>query len=89
MDRCLRFLVSGQVQGVFYRGSTQRTARRLGLRGFARNLADGRVEVVACGDPVSLRALENWLWQGPPHAKVSGVVSEPIAVSEFVDFETR
>ncbi|MFQ6021256.1 MAG: acylphosphatase [Acidiferrobacterales bacterium] len=89
MGRCKRFLVSGQVQGVFFRASTQDTARRLGLCGFARNLADGRVEVVACGEPSRLAELEDWLWQGPPYARVSNVVSEDIAARAYADFETR
>lgn len=89
MGRCKRFLVSGRVQGVFFRTSTQDTARRLGLCGFARNLADGRVEVVACGEPSRLAELEDWLWQGPPYARVSNVVSEDTAARAYADFETR
>ena len=89
MNRCMRFLVSGRVQGVFFRGTTQTMARRMGLCGFARNLSDGRVEVVACGELGSLKELERWLWQGPPHARVDYVVSEEIAERRLVDFETR
>lgn len=68
-----RFLVSGRVQGVFYRASTREQAQRLGLTGHARNLPDGRVEVVAHGSAEALDALERWLWQGPPAATVGGV----------------
>ena len=68
-----RFLVSGRVQGVFYRASTREQAQRLGLTGHARNLPDGRVEVIAHGAPEALDALERWLWQGPPAARVDGV----------------
>ena len=68
-----RFLVSGVVQGVFYRASTRTQARQLGLTGHARNLPDGRVEVIAHGEPDALDALERWLWQGPPAAEVEGV----------------
>ncbi len=53
-----RFLVSGRVQGVFYRGSTREQAVALGLSGYARNLPDGRVEVVASGDEGALDVLE-------------------------------
>lgn len=88
MTRCVRFLVSGRVQGVFFRGTTQSTARRLRLRGFARNRADGRVEVVACGNTISLRELEEWLRQGPPYARVDAVVAEEIEERTFSDFET-
>jgi acylphosphatase len=78
-----RFLVSGKVQGVFFRASTRHEALKLGLNGHARNLADGRVEVVASGLSEALHELEQWLWQGPPAARVDDVVRgeycEPIA----------
>jgi len=74
--KAVRYLVSGRVQGVFYRGSTAQQARRLGLAGWAKNLPDGRVEVVAAGDPASLSALAEWLWQGPPAAAVREVLTE-------------
>ncbi|RDS82370.1 acylphosphatase [Dyella psychrodurans] len=71
---CARFFVSGRVQGVFFRASTRQQALRLGLRGYARNLSDGRVEVVACGNAEAVSELEQWLWQGPPAAQVDEVV---------------
>ena len=70
---CRRWLVSGRVQGVFFRASTRRTAEALGLTGTARNLADGRVEVVACGAEAALDALAAWLHDGPPAAQVTRV----------------
>lgn len=70
---CRRCTVSGQVQGVFYRASTQRKARELGLTGYARNLPDGRVEVLACGEPAAVAALCVWLGQGPPRSRVTAV----------------
>ncbi|HUA80594.1 MAG TPA: acylphosphatase [Dyella sp.] len=69
-----RFLVAGRVQGVFFRASTRNEALRLGLDGYARNLSDGRVEVVACGTAEALDQLEQWLWQGPPAARVDEVL---------------
>jgi acylphosphatase len=69
-----RFLVSGKVQGVFYRASTRNEALRLGLNGYAANLSDGRVEVVVIGHVEALAELEQWLWQGPPAARVDVVV---------------
>jgi acylphosphatase len=69
-----RFLVSGKVQGVFFRASTREQALRLDLSGSARNLADGRVEVIAAGDAEAIEALERWPRQGPPSAKVIEVV---------------
>ncbi|QSX76571.1 acylphosphatase [Lysobacter arenosi] len=65
-----RFIVSGRVQGVFFRASARDQALALGLRGFARNLPDGRVEVLAAGDDVALDRLAAWLRQGPEMARV-------------------
>lgn len=70
---CRRFLVSGRVQGVFYRASTQRQAQSQGLTGWVRNRIDGRVEVLACGDRQQLEAFEKWLEIGPDYAKVSKI----------------
>ena len=68
-----RFLVSGRVQGVFFRASTRDAARALGLAGYARNLDDGRVEVVAQGSEDAIEALRAWLHDGPPQARVDQV----------------
>lgn len=68
--------VSGRVQGVFYRASTLRQAVELGVTGHARNLPDGRVEVLACGEPEAVEQLCEWLWEGPPSARVADVVVE-------------
>ncbi|HET8701647.1 MAG TPA: acylphosphatase [Nitrococcus sp.] len=76
--RCIRCYVSGRVQGVFYRASTRERAVRLGLRGYARNLPDGRVEVVACGESVALDSLIAWLREGPPQARVAKLEIESI-----------
>jgi acylphosphatase len=83
-----RFLVSGVVQGVFYRASTRSQARQLGLTGHARNLPDGRVEVIAHGEPHALDALQRWLWQGPPAAEVDRVEREPFNGEAPTDFGT-
>jgi acylphosphatase len=71
-----RYLVSGRVQGVFFRASTQQRALELGVDGYARNLADGRVEVLAQADEAALAQLERWLWRGPLQADVQSVVAE-------------
>ena len=71
--RCVRCRVSGRVQGVFYRASTQQRARTLGLTGYAHNLANGDVEVLACGEPAAVSQLCDWLWAGPEHAVVTAV----------------
>ena len=87
MKRCRRFLISGRVQGVAYRATTQDAARALGISGNAKNLADGRVKVVACGDANSLKRFEQWLWQGPRFARVEKVVAEEMVGQDFDDFE--
>ena len=89
MNLCRRFVVSGRVQGVFYRASTQDTARRLGLTGWVRNLADGRVELVACGPEGKLAELERWLWQGPPNAEVVSVEVSEVTDQSFSGFTVR
>ena len=71
--QALRCLVAGRVQGVYYRAATAEEAVRLALDGWVKNLADGRVEVVAAGEPASVAALVRWLWKGPPAARVDAV----------------
>jgi acylphosphatase len=73
MTQCIRCIVTGRVQGVFFRASAQRKALELDISGWARNLPDGCVEVVACGDENKVRELQDWLWIGPQHASVSDV----------------
>lgn len=68
-----RCYVSGRVQGVFYRGSARQKATELGLSGYARNLPDGRVEVLVVGEPDATQAFIDWLWRGPPAAQVRNV----------------
>jgi len=74
-----RCLVAGRVQGVFYRASTRARAEALGVTGHARNLADGRVEVLACGPAEAVQALCDWLWLGPPSAQVTAVDCETLS----------
>ena len=69
----MRLLISGRVQGVFYRASTRRTAEGLGLTGWVRNLPGSRVEVFAQGDDASLDDLVTWCHHGPPAAIVDSV----------------
>jgi len=70
---CKRCVVSGRVQGVFYRATAARRAQELGIRGHARNLPDGRVEVLACGERETVDAFVSWLWIGSSASKVTAV----------------
>jgi acylphosphatase len=76
--KCLKSLVSGRVQGVWYRASTRDRALALGVVGYVKNLADGRVEVLACGDTLAVDALVGWLAQGPPRANVRDVSTQAV-----------
>jgi acylphosphatase len=73
-----RFRITGRVQGVFFRASTQRQARKLGLTGHAVNLDDGSVEVLAFGADDALDALFDWLHRGSPPARVDRVEREAV-----------
>ena len=86
----VRFLVSGKVQGVCFRAATREQAARLGVQGFARNLPDGSVEVVALGSDDALQQLECWLRSGPPLAEVLELRRESLtSTSTFTGFTTR
>ena len=76
--KCFRCYVSGRVQGVFFRASTQEQAETLGITGYAKNLPDRRVEVLACGDERALEELKSWLWLGPQHSEVVDVVCDAV-----------
>lgn len=85
----VRALVSGRVQGVGYRQNTADRAERLGLAGWVRNLADGRVEVWIEGEEGRGRELVDWLWSGPEHARVEAVLLEVRAVQGVTEFSVR
>ncbi|MBC3945621.1 acylphosphatase [Erwinia persicina] len=75
---CIRAWVHGLVQGVGFRFNTQREARELGIKGYAKNLEDGSVEVLACGEARQVEALLAWLKAGGPRsARVDKVLAEP------------
>ena len=73
----LKVYVSGRVQGVFYRATAVQRARELGIRGYARNLPDGRVEVAAHGPRAAVDAFVDWLWTGSSGSHVTGVDAQP------------
>ena len=88
MTSARRFLISGRVQGVFFRESTRRMAESLGLTGYANNLSDGSVEVLACGEDDAIRRLEDWLNRGPPMSKVDRVTATSIDAEPVEGFTT-
>jgi acylphosphatase len=82
--------VSGRVQGVFFRGATERRMRELGLAGWVRNLADGRVEAVVEGEREQVEQALGFLRTGPRGALVERVeLCEEPATGELADFEIR
>lgn len=72
------FLISGRVQGVFFRDSTKKLALKLGLQGSAVNLSDGTVKVCLSGENENIDLLERWLHKGPELAKVESVIEVDI-----------
>jgi acylphosphatase len=78
--------ITGRVQGVNYRATAQREARRRGLTGWVRNEPDGTVLIDVEGDPAAVGAFLTWCAEGPPNAKVGTVetsVAEPVGYEEF------
>jgi acylphosphatase len=84
-----RFVISGNVQGVGYRAFARQAARAIGATGWARNLANGDVEVHANGTPSQLDDLESRLRQGPRWAEVRSATATDAPVSSDSDFEIR
>ena len=83
----MHVIVSGRVQGVFFRAYTRETAMALKLTGWVRNLPDGRVETVFEGEDTNVQSMLEWCKKGPPHALVNDVeVAEEPWSGEFRDF---
>ncbi len=74
--------VSGKVQGVYFRASSQQVAIEHGLSGYARNLSDGDVEVLMCGEQANVDKMLKWLAQGPPQAEVDNVEAKQVPWQE-------
>ncbi len=90
MIRRVRLQVSGRVQGVYFRMFTQKKARQLEIKGFVRNLPDGRVEIIAEADHSSVEQLIQWCHKGPITARVDQVDIIELETDEaFTAFEIR
>jgi acylphosphatase len=76
------YTVKGRVQGVWFRDSTRRQALQLDISGYAKNLPNGDVEVLAVGEESALNRLGRWLHEGPPLARVSAVAEESMEAEE-------
>jgi acylphosphatase len=83
----ISILVSGKVQGVFYRQSTREKAQQLGITGTVKNQRDGSVYIIATGAPAQLEQLVAWCRQGPPRAVVTDVQTATIDTQSFTDFD--
>lgn len=86
---CMHYYISGKVQGVCFRTNTQRIAESLNLTGWVCNLSDGRVEVLACGNPTDLAKLTDWLRRGPELAYVTGLEQEELPWENHNTFAQR
>lgn len=86
MIETIRFRVAGRVQGVYFRVSTRTRAQALGLTGWVKNLADGQVEGVACGERGALDELTAWLREGPEAAEVTHLEVETASSWSGVGF---
>ena len=87
MNKCINYIVSGHVQGVFFRACTRTKALELNITGWVRNLEEGQVEVMAYGDADALSQFEQWLHIGPAAATVDDVHSRNIENETFSNFK--
>lgn len=81
-----QFIISGKVQGVFYRKHTLEKAQELGLSGTVQNRQDDTVEIIATGTPAQLDALAIWCWSGSPRSYVTGVAVTSVPLTQYRNF---
>jgi len=88
--RRVRVYISGLVQGVFFRDSTREKAQQLGVKGWVKNLTDGRVEIMVEGEKEKVEELVEWSRKGPLIARVDGIeIKEEEYKGKFDSFEIR
>ena len=78
--------VSGKVQGVYFRVSSQQQAIDYGLSGYAKNLADGDVELMLCGKEENVKSMIDWLAEGPEQAEVTKIQHKQVEWQEHSFF---
>ncbi|MBL7739317.1 MAG: acylphosphatase [Chitinophagaceae bacterium] len=86
MPKTVSIIVTGKVQGVFYRQSAKETASLLDITGEVRNMPDGSVHIIATGNHDQLKKLIQWCKQGPPRARVDDVVIKELSLDLFEKF---
>lgn len=84
--KCLEIIITGKVQGVFFRKSAKEAAIKLGIKGQARNLPDGSVQIIACGENDNLEKLIQWCHHGSSAARVENVIIKEILNAEYSSF---
>ena len=89
MLRTIKILVSGEVQGVFYRQKTKETATHLHIHGYVMNLPDCSVEIIATGTTEQLDKLTEWCRTGPPKANVTNMLVNELSLQQFDQFVIR
>jgi acylphosphatase len=87
MLKTISIIVTGKVQGVFYRQSAKEKARELGVNGAVRNEADGSVRIVASGTPVQLNEFVAWCTKGPSGAIVQNITTAAVPFQDFKHFQ--
>ncbi len=90
----IKLIITGRVQGVFFRAKTKKTADRLGIKGYVKNLLDGSVEAMLKGDSSIVAKMVEWCSKGPSASRVDHIISKKIEQSteqsgDFYKFEIR
>jgi acylphosphatase len=84
--KTVRLIITGRVQGVFFRASAKEIADRFGIKGWVKNLPDRNVEIAATASEEILQQFIKWCKQGPPRAIVNNVIIEEVGLEEFIGF---
>lgn len=87
MKKSIRLYITGTVQGVFFRGFIKENAEKLGIKGFVRNLEDGRVEVFIEGNPEEIRKMIEICKKGPKHSEIRSVEEKEEKFQDFKQFK--